>query len=393
MVNRSSLSIYQFIATFVLPSCILYHLQSSTHIFCNALATNNNNNKSKTYNYFAFGSNMYTSTMINLRGIKPISSTAAVLPKHTLRFNIPGVPLIEPSSASVEPMNDMSGEVVHGVLYKLSEEDFATVCSTEGVPFAYSLHRCRVIPYLGDGRNAGQTAMQKTLGKDSDTDTSNNNGEQSTDTSNYEVSAFTLRAARKEWQQRRKDIPPSQAYLNVLLRGAREFSLDEESYHPPWNPSPKINSNGFLNDYYSRCPGEWEILANIRGKHGPRNHNRYMKLLNIPVACRQVPGDGNCLFHSIASCLYYAEYNNHLPMNSFECINTLRSKSLALRNAAVDILQNVQNNGHRRLFLQGEEYLEAQELLSAVSKGRVFLIMDCRLPTSNTHVHSFNHLL
>ena len=143
--------------------------------------------------------------------------------------------------------------------------------------------------------------------------------------------------------------------------------LNKESYHPPWNPSPKINSNGFLNDYYSRCPGEWEILANIRGKHGPRNHNRYMKLLNVPVACRQVPGDGNCLFHSIASCLYYAEYNNHLPMNSFECINSLRSKSLALRNAAVDILQNVQNNGHRRLFLQGEEYLEAQELLSAAA--------------------------
>ena len=116
MVNRSSLSIYQFFAIFVLSSsCILYHLQSPVHIYCNALATNYNNNKSKTYNYFAFGSNMYTSTMINLRGIQPISSTAAVLPKHELRFNIPGVHLIEPSSASVEPTNDMSKEVVHGV--------------------------------------------------------------------------------------------------------------------------------------------------------------------------------------------------------------------------------------------------------------------------------------
>jgi len=203
-------------------------LQSSIHIFCNALATNN---KSKTYNYFAFGSNMYISTMINLRGIQPISSTAAVLPKHKLRFNIPGVPFIEPSSASVEPINDVSeDDVVHGVLYKLSEEDFETILSTEGVPFAYSLHRCRVITYLGDGRNAGYTAaMQKVLDTDSD-DTNNipnSNSEQSTDMSNYEVSAFTLRAARREWRQR-KDIPPSQAYLNVLLRGAREFSLDED---------------------------------------------------------------------------------------------------------------------------------------------------------------------
>ena len=175
---------------------------------------------------------MYTSTMINLRGIQPMSSTAAVLPKHILRFNVPGVPFLEPSSASVEPtINDMSEEVVHGVLYKLSEEDFATVCSTEGVPFAYSLHRCRVIPYQADGERAGQTAMQNVLDTDSDTDTNNipnSNSEQSTDTSNYEVSAFTLRAARKEWQQRRKDIPPSKAYLNVLLRGAREFSLDKD---------------------------------------------------------------------------------------------------------------------------------------------------------------------
>ena len=229
MVNRSSLSIYQFFAIVVLSSCILYHLQSSKHIYCNALATNNNNNKSKTYNYFAFGSNMYTSTMINLRGIKPISSTAAVLPKHTLRFNIPGVRFIEPSSASVEPINDMSGDdVVHGVLYKLSEEDFATICSTEGVPFAYSLHRCSVIPYQADGERAGHTAMQKVLGTDSDDNTdTNNNSEQSSDMNTFGVSAFTLRAAREEWRQR-KDIPPSQAYLNVLLRGAREFSLDED---------------------------------------------------------------------------------------------------------------------------------------------------------------------
>ena len=171
---------------------------------------------------------MYTSTMINLRGIQPISSTAAVLPKHKLRFNIPGFPLIEPSSASVEPTNN-DEEVVHGVLYKLSEEDFGTICKTEGVPFAYSLHRCRVITYLGDGERAGQTAMQKVLDTDSDTNNiPNSNSEQSTDMSNYEVSAFTLRAARKEWRQKRKDIPPSKAYLNVLLRGAREFSLDED---------------------------------------------------------------------------------------------------------------------------------------------------------------------
>jgi hypothetical protein len=39
------------------------------------------------------------------------------------------------------------------------------------------------------------------------------------------VSAFTLRAARQTWR-RGKDIPPSQSYLNVLIRGAKEFALD-----------------------------------------------------------------------------------------------------------------------------------------------------------------------
>ena len=188
---------------------------------------------------------MASSTMINLRGITPLASAAAILPAHTLRFNIPGVPGFEPSSASVEPTIDSSiiadsddDKVVHGVLYKLSEEDFATICSTEGVPFAYSLHRCRVIPYTGDGVRAGQDALQKEEKEDETDEIRDTNNRQlapndikqssaSKNSKRWGVSAFTLRAARKEWQQNPKDIPPSQAYLNVLLQGAREFALDE----------------------------------------------------------------------------------------------------------------------------------------------------------------------
>ena len=139
--------------------------------------------------------------MINLRNLKPIASTAAVLYDHRLAFNVPGTPFVEPSWASVEID---SGSVVHGVCYKLSEEDFATVCQTEGVPFAYRLHRCNVVPYVGNGVNAGKlTDETKT------------------------IQAFTLRAGRKSWREA-KDIPPSQSYLNVLLRGAKEFQLDED---------------------------------------------------------------------------------------------------------------------------------------------------------------------
>ncbi|EED90104.1 protein with peroxisomal targeting peptide, partial [Thalassiosira pseudonana CCMP1335] len=142
----------------------------------------------KTYNYFAYGSNMASSTMVNLRELSPLASSAAVLPMHALRFNIPGLVGVEPSSASRR-----WGEMVHGVLYKLSSADFASVCQTEGVPFAYCLHRCP--------------------------QTINNN--------EWGIPAFTLRAARKEWRLPNKDIPPSQSYLNVLLRGAKEFALDQ----------------------------------------------------------------------------------------------------------------------------------------------------------------------
>lgn len=169
---------------------------------------------------------MASSTMINLRGITPLASSAAVLPGHALRFNIPGMPGVEPSSAAVEPITDMKNgekdQVVHGVVYKLTEEDFATICQTEGVPFAYSLHRCRVIPYVGDGKTAGQDAMMRTR---------TNNEQSATTTTTMDeklgVPAFTLRASNREWRKQGKDIPPSQSYLNVLIRGAKEFALDE----------------------------------------------------------------------------------------------------------------------------------------------------------------------
>ena len=176
---------------------------------------------------------MASSTMINLRELSPLASSAAVLPAHVLRFNIPGVPLVEPSSASVEPVDNImekkgkddvetiikSGRLVHGVLYKLTEDDFARVCSTEGVPFAYSLHRCRCIPYAGDGKRAGEDCLRQVMRESDEFNNMKSNNE-------WGVSAFTLRAAREKWR-RDDDIAPSQSYLNVLIQGAKEFRLDE----------------------------------------------------------------------------------------------------------------------------------------------------------------------
>lgn len=186
---------------------------------CNALSAV----KARTYNYFAFGSNMCSSTMINLRNTSPLASTAAMLPDHELKFNIPGLIGVEPSSASVEPA---IGKLVHGTLYKLKEEDFNTICQTEGVPFAYSLHRCRVVPYQGDGKRAGDEYLQRLMDGKGKCYNKTETSEKVYNCDGIGVPAFTLRAARKEWRNSR-DIPPSQSYLNVLIKGAIEFKLDE----------------------------------------------------------------------------------------------------------------------------------------------------------------------
>ena len=52
--------------------------------------SNTKNQKPTYYNYFAFGSNMASSTMTALRSLDPVASTAAILPNHRLAFNVPG---------------------------------------------------------------------------------------------------------------------------------------------------------------------------------------------------------------------------------------------------------------------------------------------------------------
>ena len=128
---------------------------------------------------------------------------------------------------------------------------------------------------------------------------------------------------------------------------------------PPWNPSSLIDDDGFLLEKYHRCPGEWEEEANIGGKHGPRSR-RCQQLEKVPVQIRQVPGDGNCLFHSIATCLSYAVHGTHICMKD---TSELRKQSKDLRQRAVDGLES----RAKLLFLQGHEYLRAKDLVEAAA--------------------------
>jgi len=172
---------------------------------------------------------------------------------------------------------------------------------------------------------------------------------------------------------------------------------------PPWNLSPLIDFEGFLTRRYRRIPGEWEIEANIAGRHGSRGHN-FLLLDRKPVTIRQVPGDGNCLFHSLSACLSLVESGRHVPMRrrlvlagrdekninshllssriSIEVDNStqvndktqvenqknsymhLYESSRILREKAVDMLSS---NPRRLLFLQGSEYLRCGDLVDTAA--------------------------
>jgi hypothetical protein len=151
-----------------------------------------------TYKYFSYGSNMVPETMTVLRDLRPLGSTAAVLPDYKLRFSVAGIPGIEPSAAAVEWC---AKQRVHGVLYELTEADFERVGRTEGVPFGYQWRSCRVYPYIGDCGTAGEEAIRSGAPP---------------------VSAYTLVATRPT----RTDIPPGKAYKDLLIEGAKLWKLD-----------------------------------------------------------------------------------------------------------------------------------------------------------------------
>ncbi|KAL3917762.1 MAG: hypothetical protein SGILL_004557 [Bacillariaceae sp.] len=136
-------------------------------------------------------------------------------------------------------------------------------------------------------------------------------------------------------------------------------SFGEHSRFPPWNPSPQIDSNGFLLPKYYRIPGEFEKEARLRKKE------QLSLSQSSPATIRQVPGDGNCLFHSISTCYAHAVNGTHIDLRSPETMKWLYAHSTKLRQLAVDCLE--ERVGRKLLFLQGHEYLKARDLVEAAA--------------------------
>jgi len=127
-------------------------------------------------------------------------------------------------------------------------------------------------------------------------------------------------------------------------------------HYPPWNPSPNIDENGFLVPKYNRVSGEWEKEVKLRKKDR-------ISLHNSPAMIRQVPGDGNCLFHSISVAWAHATNGTHLEMKSPDTMEWLYRTSANLRQLAVDCLEE----RRKLLFLQGHEHLKATDLVEAAA--------------------------
>jgi hypothetical protein len=131
-----------------------------------------------------------------------------------------------------------------------------------------------------------------------------------------------------------------------------------------WNPSSQIDPQGFLQKQYVRIPSELEVGKDaIGGKH------RKSKLATVLVRIRQVPGDGNCLFHSLTICLTKVENGTHFCYRGEEeeeahGILELRRYSRILREKAVDYLAS---KPKRLLYLQGREYMRARDLIETAA--------------------------
>ena len=122
--------------------------------------------------------------------------------------------------------------------------------------------------------------------------------------------------------------------------------------YPPWNPSSKIDPSGFLTELFQRKNGDWEEEVRLRTSFSTE----------LPCQIRQVPGDGNCLFHSLSLCMQYAMNQTHWDFTTH--LDELYEHSRQLRSKAVACLRQK----HRRLFLQGRESLRAHDLVTAAAQ-------------------------
>jgi hypothetical protein len=195
--------------------------------------------------YLAYGSNLCAQTFLVQRGIKPISVTKVLVPDLILTFDIPGIAYLEPCFANAQfkssstkstlpsspsfseantteteasPLLDSASRENHGdikpgwkpsdgmigVVYEISQKDFATIIATEGAGLCYKVAQVITHP-IDDGDSDGDNdeiviSAQK-------------------------LTAHTLIAPPGNRAKPGRPIQPSQRYLNLVRKGALEHNL------------------------------------------------------------------------------------------------------------------------------------------------------------------------
>jgi gamma-glutamylcyclotransferase len=138
--------------------------------------------------YFAYGSNMQRATFRGRRGIRPLSAVPARVPGWRLVLDKPSIIPRRQSFASLVPEAEA---VVYGVLYELTDDDYAHVELTEAVP-------------LGNYQRVDVEAHPLVDGV-------------------APCRARTLASDRRE-----PTLRPSARYLGLIIEGAEEHGLPAE---------------------------------------------------------------------------------------------------------------------------------------------------------------------
>lgn len=130
--------------------------------------------------YFAYGSNMATRYLVNVRGVRPVHSEPAVVANHAVWFLGPGLSPLEPAFASLVKARNRSA---HGVLHRVRRADLGRVRDSEGPLYTWVSLPVRT----GDGKVVtAHSLLRRTAGAPG---------------------------------------PPSRRYLRLLLEGATEHGL------------------------------------------------------------------------------------------------------------------------------------------------------------------------
>lgn len=149
---------------------------------------------------------------------------------------------------------------------------------------------------------------------------------------------------------------------------------------PPWNLSSQINKQGYLKQLFRRIPA---AAVDDVGEYANDTNNYKDTSLLVPVVIRQVPGDGDCLFHAIAISLAFTENGHLMRLDTHDGLQELKAASRKLRRMAVECLvsscsskrQNNNSNNkskrnsrrYKRLFIQGKDSMKTSQLLYTAS--------------------------